>query len=323
MPPWAPGLQRAAAHCSRPGAHRPGLLASHPFTVPHDAREPLQLRCTDGAVHLGILTDLGHASEHVKTQLAGCHTLLVEANHDPAMLAASRYPLFLQRRIAGPYGHMANTATAELLAALKHPSLGHVVAAHLSAHNNTPRWRRRPWPARWIGRLSASAWPARRRERLGSRWEWLDRKQILLAKQAMTPTAALLQSEQRHGAIKIKSRFSQKRGFGVTMQPLLRKGYLITNCWLRKQRQWQRQQRCQQQPWQRQQQEQRRQKQQEQLRKQLGLQERLQQQERSSCGSRCWCGFFFTASGQSSSSDQSGQNDGVLHFKFPVGQTKS
>ena len=87
------------------------------------------LRGTDGAVHLGILTDLGHASEHVKTQLAGCHTLLVEANHDPAMLAASRYPLFLQRRIAGPYGHMANTATAELLAALKHPSLGHVVAA--------------------------------------------------------------------------------------------------------------------------------------------------------------------------------------------------
>ena len=54
------------------------------------------------------------------------------------MLAASRYPLFLQRRIAGPYGHMANTATAELLAALKHPSLGHVVAAHLSQQNNRP-----------------------------------------------------------------------------------------------------------------------------------------------------------------------------------------
>ena len=115
------------------------------------------LRGTDGAVHLGILTDLGHASEHVKTQLAGCHTLLVEANHDPVMLAASRYPLFLQRRIAGPYGHMANTATAELLAALKHPSLGHVVAAHLSAHNNTPALAQEAlasaldWPPERIG----------------------------------------------------------------------------------------------------------------------------------------------------------------------------
>ena len=134
-----------------------GCWQATPFTVPHDAREPLQLRGTDGAVHLGILTDLGHASEHVKTQLAGCHTLLVEANHDPAMLAASRYPLFLQRRIAGPYGHMANTATAELLAALKHPSLGHVVAAHLSAHNNTPALAQEAlasaldWPPERIG----------------------------------------------------------------------------------------------------------------------------------------------------------------------------
>ena len=74
-------------------------------------------------MHLGILTDLGHASEHVKTQLAGCHAPCWWRPTDPAMLAASRYPLFLQRRIAGPYGHMANTATAELLAALKHPSL--------------------------------------------------------------------------------------------------------------------------------------------------------------------------------------------------------
>ena len=81
----------------------------------------------------------------------------MEANHDPAMLAASRYPLFLQRRIAGPYGHIANTATAELLAALKHPSLGHVEAAHLSAHNNTPALAQEAlasaldWPPERIG----------------------------------------------------------------------------------------------------------------------------------------------------------------------------
>ena len=43
---------------------------------------------------------------------------------------------------------------------------------------------------------------------------------------------------------------------------------------------------------------------------------------RSGCSG--WSGFFFlTASGQGSSSDQGGQNDGVLHFNFLVGQTKS
>ena len=94
----------------------------------------------------------------------------------------------------------------------------------------------------------------------------------------MTPTAAPLQSEQRHGAKKQNPAFSQSGALsGDATSPA--EGYLITNYLASKQRQWQRQQRCQQQPWQRQQQERRRQKQQEQLRKQLGLQERLQQQE--------------------------------------------
>ena len=83
-----------------------------PFTVPHDAREPLQLTCTDGDERLGILTDLGHVTGHVLEQLAGCGSLLLECNHDPAMLAASSYPPFLKRRVGGAYGHLANGAAA-------------------------------------------------------------------------------------------------------------------------------------------------------------------------------------------------------------------
>ena len=113
-------------------------LEFRPFTVPHDAREPLQLRCSDGAAHLGVLTDLGHASSHVLQQLQGCHALMIEANHDPDMLAASRYPPFLKRRVGGLYGHLANTATAEILRAVQHDGLQRVVAAHLSAQNNLP-----------------------------------------------------------------------------------------------------------------------------------------------------------------------------------------
>ena len=115
-----------------------GSFQALPFTVPHDAREPLQLRCSDGDAHLAVLTDLGHASAHVLEQLQGCHALLIEANHDPDLLAASAYPAFLKRRISGKYGHLANTAAAELLCALQHPGLACVIAAHLSAQNNTP-----------------------------------------------------------------------------------------------------------------------------------------------------------------------------------------
>ena len=113
-------------------------LQLRPFTVPHDAREPLQLRCSDGAVHLGIVTDLGHATSHTAEQLSGCHALLLECNHDADMLAASRYPTFLKQRVAGPLGHLSNVAAAALAGELNHPGLKHVVAAHLSAQNNLP-----------------------------------------------------------------------------------------------------------------------------------------------------------------------------------------
>jgi hypothetical protein len=113
-----------------------------PFTVPHDAREPLQLRCTDGQRHLGIATDLGHPSSHVVDALQGCHALLLEANHDPDLLQASAYPSFLKQRVAGPWGHLANHAAADLLTRVKHEQLSYVLAAHLSERNNTPELAR-------------------------------------------------------------------------------------------------------------------------------------------------------------------------------------
>ena len=119
-----------------------GALEVKPFTVPHDAREPLQLRCSDGQRHLGIATDLGHPSTHVVNALQGCHALLIEANHDAGMLAASSYPSFLKQRVAGPWGHLSNQAAAELLGRVKHDQLSYVLAAHLSERNNTPELAR-------------------------------------------------------------------------------------------------------------------------------------------------------------------------------------
>ena len=114
-------------------------LQVRPFTVPHDAREPLQLTCTDGDVRLGLLTDLGHVSAHVQQELAACATLLLECNHDEAMLRDGPYPPFLKRRVGGGWGHLANTAAASLAQSLLAAGrLRQVVAAHLSEQNNTP-----------------------------------------------------------------------------------------------------------------------------------------------------------------------------------------
>lgn len=120
-----------------------GAIEVRPFTVPHDAREPLQLVCGDGNVSLGILTDLGHITPHVVAHLQACTALLLECNHDPDLLARSAYPYFLQKRISGPLGHLANAQSAELLAAIAHGGLRHVVAAHLSQQNNRPELARR------------------------------------------------------------------------------------------------------------------------------------------------------------------------------------
>lgn len=115
-----------------------GELELMPFTVPHDAREPLQLTCTDGASKLGVLTDLGHATAHLLDHLANCNALLLECNHDVDLLDRSTYPPFLKRRVGGLYGHLSNTAAGEIARAVGHEGLRRVVAAHLSQQNNRP-----------------------------------------------------------------------------------------------------------------------------------------------------------------------------------------
>ncbi len=115
-----------------------GGIQIQPFTVPHDAREPLQLTCTDGSRRLGILTDLGHATAHVLEQLSLCDALLLECNHEAEMLARSAYPPFLKKRVGGNFGHLSNQQASEIVRGVAHEGLQTVVAAHLSLQNNHP-----------------------------------------------------------------------------------------------------------------------------------------------------------------------------------------
>ena len=115
-----------------------GDIEVRPFPVPHDAREPAQYVFTDGAATLGVLTDTGMCTPHIAAMLSGLHALVLECNHDSGLLANGAYPPSLKRRIASRFGHLANDAAAQLVAAIDCSRLQHLIAAHLSQQNNTP-----------------------------------------------------------------------------------------------------------------------------------------------------------------------------------------
>ncbi len=113
-----------------------------PFTVPHDAREPVQFVLSDGAARLGVLTDIGSPTAHVEQTLSGCDALVLECNYDLEMLWSGAYPKWLKERIAGPFGHLDNRQSERLLGALDCSRLKHVIGAHLSQQNNRPELAR-------------------------------------------------------------------------------------------------------------------------------------------------------------------------------------
>lgn len=115
-----------------------GDIEIFPYPVPHDAREPAQFVFGDGALRLGVLTDAGASTPHIEAMLSGLDALVIECNHDRDLLLGGSYPEHLKRRIAGRYGHLDNGQAAQIVAAIAHQSLQHVVAAHLSQRNNRP-----------------------------------------------------------------------------------------------------------------------------------------------------------------------------------------
>ncbi|MGH8445948.1 MAG: MBL fold metallo-hydrolase [Solimonas sp.] len=115
-----------------------GGLAVEPYPVPHDAEEPCQYVIAAGARRIGILSDAGHISAHMRATLAGCDALMLECNHDPQMLRDGPYPPSLKLRVGGDRGHLSNGQGAALLAGYDTARLQHLVLTHLSETNNSP-----------------------------------------------------------------------------------------------------------------------------------------------------------------------------------------
>ncbi|MEO8344041.1 MAG: MBL fold metallo-hydrolase [Gallionella sp.] len=110
-----------------------------PYSVPHDAAEPVQFVFNDGARRLGVLTDAGCSTAHIEQTLSGCDALVLECNHDIDMLMNGDYSSSLKRRVGGRFGHLNNQESADILARLDKSRLQHLIAAHLSRKNNTPQ----------------------------------------------------------------------------------------------------------------------------------------------------------------------------------------
>lgn len=113
-------------------------LVIDPFSLPHDAEDPVAFRISWHRRTMAVVTDLGYPSQLVRERMKGCHLLVLEANHDGAMLQAGPYPWPLKQRIGGKSGHLSNTQSGELLREVLHDELEHVVLAHLSEINNLP-----------------------------------------------------------------------------------------------------------------------------------------------------------------------------------------
>ena len=109
----------------------------NPYPVPHDAREPTQFTFTDGKHKIGVLTDAGASTSHIEHMLNGCDALVLECNHDLTMLENGPYAWPLKKRVGSRLGHLDNQTAAALLVRLDSSKLKHIIAAHLSAKNNT------------------------------------------------------------------------------------------------------------------------------------------------------------------------------------------
>lgn len=115
-----------------------GALRVEPYPVPHDAREPCQYVFSCRGLRVGILSDAGAVTPYMRMMLDGCDALMLECNHDAAMLAGGPYPYRLKHRVGGSLGHLNNGQSAELLRGVDCSRLQHLVLTHLSETNNTP-----------------------------------------------------------------------------------------------------------------------------------------------------------------------------------------
>lgn len=137
-PAWLPEVQHFAA--GEP--FEIGDISVSPFTIPHDAADPVGFVFRAEGVRMAFATDLGYISPNVKAQLQGLDLLLLESNHDLEMLRDGPYPWLVKQRVLSRVGHLSNEAAAGFLENEYDGQAAYVILAHLSESNNLPELAR-------------------------------------------------------------------------------------------------------------------------------------------------------------------------------------
>src|SRR6202035_4056863 len=119
-----------------------GDISVSPFTIPHDAADPVGFVFQAEGVRMAVATDLGYIPPNVKAQLKGVDLLLLESNHDLEMLCDGPYPWSVKQRVLSRVGHLYNEEAADFLENGYDGQAAYVILAHLSESNNLPELAR-------------------------------------------------------------------------------------------------------------------------------------------------------------------------------------
>jgi len=125
-------------HFSAGRGFRVGDIEVMPFTIPHDAIDPVGFTFRAEGVKIGFATDLGYMPVSVRDHLRGCSVLVIESNHDVEMLRLGSYPWSVKQRVMSRVGHLSNEALAEFFSSDYDGGAEYLILAHLSEQNNHP-----------------------------------------------------------------------------------------------------------------------------------------------------------------------------------------
>jgi phosphoribosyl 1,2-cyclic phosphodiesterase len=120
-----------------------GDIEIRPFTIPHDAADPVGFTFRAEGIKASFATDLGYLPVNVRDHLRGSDILVMESNHDVEMLRGGPYPWSVKQRVASNVGHLSNEKLADFFTGDYDNSAAFVVLAHLSEQNNHPEIARR------------------------------------------------------------------------------------------------------------------------------------------------------------------------------------
>jgi phosphoribosyl 1,2-cyclic phosphodiesterase len=148
-----------------------GDITVTPFTISHDAVDPVGFTFRSDGIKVGVCTDLGYITPNVRDQLRGCHVLMIESNHDIEQLRGGPYPWSVKQRVMSRVGHLSNEALARFLTSDYDGGAEFLILAHLSEQNNHPE----------IARITAERALGAQRSLLGNRLMLADQHQPLAA----------------------------------------------------------------------------------------------------------------------------------------------